>query len=52
MASDQHALYVDFWWDPPLHPRFPVAGPIMSSNADRKMPKEVQHEDFPGGHPS
>ena len=33
-------------------PRSPVAGPIMSSNADRKMPKEVQHEDFPGGHPS
>ena len=27
-------------------PRSPVAGPIMSSNADRKMPKEVQHEDF------
>ena len=33
-------------------PRSPIAGPIMNSNADRKMPKEVQHKDFPGGHPS
>ena len=33
-------------------PRSPVAGPIMSCNAGRKMPKEVQDQDFPGGHPS